>query len=65
MVTSRIWFTASQKIELWECWKQGQSISAISRALERRNNMGVQTDRGPAWRDCSAAAASFGFGAEA
>src|SRR5512143_2536817 len=42
MVTSRIWFTPVQKAELWERWKQGQSISAISRALERRNKTGVQ-----------------------
>ena len=42
MVTSRIWFTPAQKLELWERWKQGQSISAISRALERRNKSGVQ-----------------------
>ena len=42
MVTSRIWFTPTQKTELWERWKQGESISAISRALERRNKTGVQ-----------------------
>jgi len=42
MVTSRIWFTPEQKSELWERWKQGHSISAISRALERRNKTGVQ-----------------------
>jgi IS30 family transposase len=42
MVTSRIWFTAAQKAELWERWKQGQSISSISRALERRSKGGVQ-----------------------
>ena len=42
MVTSRIWFTAAQKAELWERWKKGQSIAAISRALERRNKSGVQ-----------------------
>ena len=42
MVTSRIWFTPAQKAELWERWKRGQSISAISRALERRNKTGVQ-----------------------
>lgn len=42
MVTSRIWFTPAQKLELWERWKQGQSISAISRSLERRNKSGVQ-----------------------
>ena len=36
MVTSRILFTAKQKDELWERWKNGQSVLAISRALERR-----------------------------
>ena len=35
MVTSRIWFTAAQKAELWERWKNGQSAAAISRALEK------------------------------
>src|ERR1700704_2018326 len=42
MVTSRIWFTAAQKAELWERWKNGQSAAAISRALERRNKTGVE-----------------------
>lgn len=42
MVTSRIWFTPEQKAELWERWKQGQSISSISRALDRRTKGGVQ-----------------------
>jgi len=42
MVTSRIWFTAQQKAELWDRWKSGQSISAIARALERRTKGGVQ-----------------------
>ena len=42
MVTSRIWFTAKQKSGLWERWKSGQSVLAISRALERRNKTGVQ-----------------------
>ena len=42
MVTSRIWFTAKQKAELWERWKNGQSALAISRALERRNKTGIQ-----------------------
>jgi len=37
MVTSRIRFTAAQKAELWERWKNGQSAAAISRALEREN----------------------------
>ena len=42
MVTSRIWFTAAQKAELWERWKNGQSAAAISRALERKNKTGVE-----------------------
>src|SRR6516164_9569622 len=37
MMTSRIWFTAAQKAELRERWKNGQSAAAISRALERKN----------------------------
>jgi hypothetical protein len=42
MQTSRIWFTAAQKAELWERWKNGQSAAAISRALERKNKTGVE-----------------------
>jgi hypothetical protein len=42
MVTSRIWFTSAQKTELWERWKEGRSISSISRALERRSKGGVR-----------------------
>ena len=42
MVTSRIWFTAAQKAELWERWKNGQSAAAISWALERKNKTGVE-----------------------
>jgi len=42
MVTSRIRFTGKQKAELWERWKNGQSVLAISRSLERRNKSGVQ-----------------------
>ncbi len=41
MVTSRIWFTAAQKAQLWERWKSGSSAAAISRALDRRNKTGV------------------------
>jgi hypothetical protein len=37
MVTSRIWFTAAQKAELWERWKNVQSAAAISRALEEQD----------------------------
>jgi hypothetical protein len=39
---ARIWFTAAQRAELWERWKNGQSAAAISRALERRNKTGVE-----------------------
>lgn len=42
MVTSRIWFTSEQKAELWERWRQGKSVFAISRAFERRDKTGVQ-----------------------
>jgi IS30 family transposase len=41
MVTSRIWFTAQQKAELWERWRNGLSVAAISRVLDRRNRTGV------------------------
>ena len=41
MVTSRIWFTAAQKAQLWERWKSGSSAAVISRALDRRNKTGV------------------------
>ena len=41
MVTSRIWFTAEQKAELWERWRNGLSVAAISRVLDRRNKTGV------------------------
>ena len=42
MGMSRIWFTAAQKAELWERWRNGQSAAAISRALERKNKTGVE-----------------------
>ncbi len=38
---ARIWFTPKQKTELWERWKNGQSVADIARALERRNKSGV------------------------
>ena len=41
MVTSRIRFTAQQKAELWERWRNGLSVAAISRVLDRRNKTGV------------------------
>ena len=42
MLTSRTLFTWKQEAELWERWKNGQSVLAISRGLERRNKTGVQ-----------------------
>ena len=66
MVTSRIWFTAAQKAELWERWKNGQSAAAISRALERKNKTGVERivvlhgGIGPAPRRRALAALRFG-----
>jgi hypothetical protein len=65
MVTSRIWFTAKQKSELWERWKNGQSVLAISRALERRNKDRRPADRGSPWRDCSGATSQSRGSAEA
>jgi IS30 family transposase len=38
---ARIWFTPQQRAELWERWKNGQCVSDIARALERRNKSGV------------------------
>ena len=35
MVTSRIWFTAAQKAELWERWKNGQSAAGSRRNKDR------------------------------
>lgn len=42
MATSRIHFTAGQRAELWDRWKRGESMSAITRALDRRSHSGVQ-----------------------
>ena len=38
---ARRWFTPRQKTELWERWRNGQCVSDIARALERRNKSGV------------------------
>jgi hypothetical protein len=38
---ARIWFTARQRTELWERWRNGQSVADIARALGRRNKSGV------------------------
>ena len=39
--TARIRFTAPQKAELWERWKNGQCVADIARGLGRRNKSGV------------------------
>jgi IS30 family transposase len=39
--TARVRFTARQKAELWEHWKNGQCVADIARALGRRNKSGV------------------------
>ena len=51
MLTSRTLFTWKQKAELWERWKNGRVLLAISRGLERRNKTRIQRVRGSAWRD--------------
>jgi len=38
MVTSRVLFTAAQKAELWERWKNGQSAAAIAGAGEEEQD---------------------------
>ena len=38
---ARTWFTPKQRAELWECWKSGQCVADIARALERSNKSGV------------------------
>lgn len=41
MVTTRIWFTPTQKDELWKRWKSGLCIASIARSLRRRNKSAV------------------------
>ena len=38
---SRVWFSASERAELWERWRAGQCVADIARGLERRNKSGV------------------------
>ena len=38
---ARVWFSASERAELWERWRAGQCVADIARALERRNKSGV------------------------
>lgn len=42
MVKSRVHFTSAQRAELWDRWKRGESVSSISRSLDRRSHSGVQ-----------------------
>lgn len=59
---ARIWFSASERAELWERWKAGQCVADIARALERKNKSGVYrilaADGGisprPRWRAATA-----------
>src|SRR5579859_3991252 len=38
---ARVWFSSSERAELWKRWRGGQCIADIARALERRNKSGV------------------------
>jgi IS30 family transposase len=38
---ARVWFSASERADLWERWKGGQCVADIARSLERRNKSGV------------------------
>ena len=59
--TARIWFTSQQRAELWECWKNGQCVADIARALERRNKSGVYRILAlNGWHCCGAAPESCG-----
>lgn len=40
-MTSRVWIMLEQKTELRECWRRGEAILSIARALERRNKSDV------------------------
>ena len=66
MVTSRILFTAKQKDELWERWKNGQSV-LISRlpGAGKEEQDRRPADRGSQWRDRSGPASQGCGGVEA
>jgi hypothetical protein len=49
---ARTWFTPKQKAELWECWKSGQCVADVARALEERKRC-LRSDS--QWRNCSSA----------
>ena len=55
MVTSRIWFTAAQKAELWERWKNRRIPRCICGRWEGRTRP-ASADRGTRWRDRAGAA---------
>ena len=38
---ARVWFSSSERAELWKRWRGGQCVADIARALERRNKSGV------------------------
>ena len=64
MVTSRILFTAKQKDELWERWKNGQGVSHLPGAGKEEQDR-RPADRGSQWRDRSGAALQSCGGIEA
>ena len=57
MGTSRIWFTAKQKAELWERWKNGQSAVGHLAGAGKEEQDRRSADRGSPWRDGAGAAA--------
>ena len=65
MLTSWTLFTWKQKAELWERWKNGQSVLAISRGLERRDKYWRPADRGSPWRYGACATSQSCGGVEA
>ena len=62
MLTSRTLFTWKQKAELWERWKNGQSVLAGAGKEEQDRR---PADRGSQWRDRSGAALQSCGGIEA
>jgi hypothetical protein len=56
--TSRIWFTAQQKAELWERWRKGQCIASIARNTGTTEQERRLPDIGSQWPDRSLAAQS-------
>ena len=65
MVTSRILFTAKQKAELWERWKNGQSAVGHLPGAGKEEQDRRPADRGSPWRDRAGAASQSCGGVEA